>query len=62
MVSPGLQSVQGEMLFPRDMSKLFPQLGERSIYRGFDTEGEGQHPIARTRDWVEEDLHGINGK
>ena len=50
------------MLFPRDMSKLFPQLGERSIYRGFDTEGEGQHPIARTRDWVEEDLHGINGK
>ena len=38
------------------------QLGERNIYRGFTEEGEGQFPIAKTRDWVEEDLHGINGK
>jgi len=48
------------MLFPKVMN--MSQLGERNIYRGFTEEGEGQFPIAKTRDWVEEDLHGINGK
>ena len=33
----------------------------RQIYKGYVEEGEGQHPIAKTKDWVE-DLGGLQDK
>ena len=33
----------------------------RQIYKGYVEEGEGQHPIAKTKDWVEE-LGGLQDK
>ena len=36
------------------------QAGCRDIYKGYIEEGEGQYPIAKTKDWVEEDFHGLS--
>ena len=62
------------MLFPKvgnDMSShlhyhqfpqtpCLPEIGNSVIYRAWQEEGEGQFPIAKTKDWVEEDFGSLS--
>jgi len=44
------------MLFPKEPVFYPPRI----IYKGYVQEGEGQYPIAKTRDWVEEDFASMD--
>ena len=44
--------------FPQ--TPCLPEIGNRVIYRAWQEEGEGQFPIAKTKDWVEEDFGSLS--
>ena len=46
-----LEGVFDKMVFASKYQVVAPH---RQIFRGYVEEGEGQYPIAKTRDWVEE--------